>query len=151
MLDKLRRQKLLPFTLLLFTQCLGIVIGTLVNTRVSAARGQAAAPDATPLSIPSPVQLGNEFTKLAKKLEPSVVNITADFTPKEGTAQAKPKARGQQQDEEDDPSATDDSSDLFHRFFRNDPFGGRQVNPRMFRREQSGTGFVVAKVRIPLR
>ncbi len=142
MLDKLRRQKLLPFSLLLFTLCLGIVIGTLVNTHVSAAHGQAAAPDATPLTIPSPVQLGNEFTKLAKKLEPSVVNITAESTPKESAAPAKPKS-GKSQDEDEDPSASGDSgSDLFHRFFRGDPFGGH-ANPRMFRREQSGTGFIV--------
>ncbi len=37
---------------------------------------------AAPLVVPNAVQLGNEFTKLAKKLEPSVVYITADYTPK---------------------------------------------------------------------
>lgn len=141
MLNNLRRQKLLPFTLLLFTLCLGIVIGTLVNTRVSAAH-QSAAPDATPLTIPSPVQLGNEFTKLAHKLEPSVVNITADSTPKEGSAAASPHKKRSDDDEEETP---DDSSDMLRRFFK-DPFGGRSnVNPRLFRREQSGTGFIVDK------
>ena len=80
--DKMRQQKLLSLSLLMFTLAIGIVIGTLVNTGVKAARGQSIAPDASPISIPSPVVLGNEFTKLAKKLEPSVVYITADFTPK---------------------------------------------------------------------
>src|SRR5580692_7637439 len=78
----MRQQKLLSLSLLLVTLTIGIVIGTLVNTGVHAARGQNSSPDASPLVVPNAVQLGNEFTKLAKKLEPSVVYITADFTPK---------------------------------------------------------------------
>ena len=42
--DKMRQQKLLSTTLLLFTLSVGIVIGTLVNTGVNAARGQQVAP-----------------------------------------------------------------------------------------------------------
>src|ERR1700675_3248646 len=79
----MRQQKLLSLSLLLVTLSIGIVIGTLLNTGVHAAKGQVGgASDATPLVVPNAVQLGNEFTKLAKKLEPSVVYITADFTPK---------------------------------------------------------------------
>jgi serine protease Do len=65
--EKMRQQKVLSFGLILVTLAVGIVIGTLVNPKVHAARSQAVAPDATPLVIPDPVQLGNEFTKLAKK------------------------------------------------------------------------------------
>ena len=88
----MRQQKLLSLSLLLVTLAIGIVIGTLVNTGVHAARPQAAAPDAAPLVVPSAVQLGNEFTKLAKRLEPSVVYITADYTPK---VTENPHGRGQ--------------------------------------------------------
>jgi serine protease Do len=138
-LDKLRRQKSLSFMLLLFTLCIGILIGTLINTRVSAARGQSPAPDATPLVIPDPVQLGNEFTKLAQKLGPSVVNITADSTPKtQGTS--LPRATPQP-DEEEEGAEPDPNSDMLRRFF--DRFGNRGINPRLFRREQSGSGFIV--------
>ena len=137
MFNQIRRQRFLSFSLLLFTLSIGIVIGTLLNTRVSAARGQAVAPDATPLKIPNPVELGNEFTKLARKLDPSVVNITAESSPKEVKA---PKGRQQRNDQDDDDEA--EPTDPFHRFFR-DPFGGRGVDPRMFRQEQSGTGFIV--------
>jgi hypothetical protein len=63
--EKMRQQKLLSTTLMLFTLSLGIVIGTLLNTGVHAQRGQAAAPDATPLTIPKATAVGNEFTKLA--------------------------------------------------------------------------------------
>ena len=82
LLEKMRQQKLLSMTLVLFTLSIGIVIGTLVNTGVHAQRSGSAAPDATPLVLPKAAQIGNEFTKLAKMLEPSVVNITADYTPK---------------------------------------------------------------------
>src|SRR5581483_3974184 len=80
-LEWVRRQKLLSLSLVLVTLAIGIMIGTLLNTGVHAARGQAS-PDASPLVVPSPVQLGNEFSKLAKRLEPSVVYITADYMPK---------------------------------------------------------------------
>ena len=133
----MRQQKLLSLSLLLVTLSIGIVIGTLINTGVRAARGQNIAPDASPLVVPNPVQLGNEFTKLAKKLEPSVVYITADFTQK--VAAESPHKRGEQQT----PDSGDEGMDLFKHFFRNGPTGDLPQRP--FRQEQSGTGFVVDK------
>ncbi len=112
--EKMRQQKLLSTTLLLFTLSLGIVIGTLLNTGVHAAKGQNVAPGATPLVIPHAVEAASEFTALAKKLEPSVVNITADFTPKVGEGQ---KRRGPQQDPDEDGNG--DNGDLFRHFFSN--------------------------------
>src|SRR5580700_2323868 len=99
LLDKMRQQKLLSTTLMLFTLSIGIVIGTLVNTGVNAAKAQNIAPDATPLVVPQAVETGNEFSKLAKKISPSVVNITADYTPK--TQITRRHARPQQQDDQD--------------------------------------------------
>jgi hypothetical protein len=50
LLDKLRTQKVLSFTLILFTLSCGIVIGTLVNQGVKAAKNDGTvAPGATPL------------------------------------------------------------------------------------------------------
>ncbi len=100
--DKLRQQKLLSFTLLLFTLSVGIVIGTLLTTGVKAARGQAAAPDATPLVIPPAEQLPSEFTTLAKQVEPSVVNITTDYTPKPESG-ARRRSQPPSQEDEDEP------------------------------------------------
>jgi serine protease Do len=143
-LEKMRQQKLLSMSLLTFTLGIGILIGTLMNTRVHAARGQVAAPDATPLTIPNVAQLGNEFTKLAKKLEPSVVYITADFTPKV-TANPHKRNNSQPQQEEEEQGgggSGDEGPDLFHRFFHNNPGEGGAA-PRAFRQEQSGTGFIV--------
>ncbi len=137
----MRQQKLLSLSLLLVTLSIGIVIGTLVNTGVHAARGQSAAPDASPLVVPSAVQLGNEFTKLAKKLEPSVVYITADFTPK---VAENPHAQGDEEQGDGNGNGGDDGLDLFKKFFRNGP-GGSDLPQRAFKQEQSGTGFIVDK------
>ena len=139
LLKKMRQQKLLSFALLLVTLGIGIMIGTLVNTGARAPRSQAAAPDASPLVVPSVTQLGNEFTKLAKRLEPSVVYITADISQK--TVET-PKRRKGQPGEEENPG-NDDGSDLFRRFFKNGPLGGD--NSPHLRQEQSGTGFIVDK------
>src|SRR5712671_6626940 len=138
LLEKMRQQKLLSTTLLLVTLSIGIVIGTLVNTGVHAQRSGSAAPDATPLDVPKGAQVGNEFTKLAKMLEPSVVNITADYTPKLQEGKNRKKSN-----DDDDDQGDDDSSDLFRRFFGGP--GGGDASPQSQRREQSGTGFVVDK------
>ena len=145
--EKMRQQKVLSFALVLVTLTIGIMIGTLLNPRVHAARSQAAAPDATALVIPDPVLLGNEFTKLAKKLEPSVVYITADFTPKAVSDNPHKQRRSPQtQDDEDSapqqPGSGDEGLDLFKHFFKNGPFS-QDAPQRSFRQEQSGTGFIV--------
>src|SRR5580704_3454716 len=80
--DRVRTQKLLSFTLLLCTLCLGIVIGTLISSEVKAARDSSGAPGATPLVIPNPVELSNAFTQIAKQVEPSVVNISVTYAVK---------------------------------------------------------------------
>src|SRR5689334_11758530 len=87
-LDKMRQQKLLSLSLLIFTLSVGIVIGTLANTGVFAARAaqSVTAPDATPLVIPPANVQPNELSKLAKRLEPSVVNISTDYMPKAAVA-----------------------------------------------------------------
>ncbi|MGA3200894.1 MAG: Do family serine endopeptidase [Bryobacteraceae bacterium] len=129
-------------TLMLFTLSIGIVIGTLVNTGVHAAKEQNVAPDATPLVIPSAVETGNEFSKLAKKISPSVVNITADYTPKEQTTVRRRGAKPNQDDQEGNGN-DDGSAELFRRFF-----GGQApglVPQEEGKHEQSGTGFIVDK------
>jgi serine protease Do len=133
--EKMRQQKLLSTALLLATLGVGIVIGTLINTSAHAQRGQAAAPDATPLVIPRAAAIGNEFTKLARALDPSVVNITAEYTPK--VQQGRNRSQKNQDDEGDD-----DSNDLFRRFFGGP---GDLIPPGPQKREQSGTGFIVDK------
>jgi serine protease Do len=139
--DKMRQKKLFSTTLMLFTLSIGILIGTLVNTQVNAAKGQNVAPDATPLVVPKAVEIGNEFTKLAKKLDPSVVNISVESSGRSTSA-----LRGGQQNQGGD-EGDDDGSDLLRRFFGNRGGGGAGITPNVpqqpQKREATGTGFIV--------
>jgi serine protease Do len=143
----MRQQKLLSTTLMLCTLGIGIVIGTLVNTQVNAAHGQSIAPDATPLVVPPATEASNEFSKLAKKISPSVVNITADYTPKQLTVGRNRRAtprQGEDQEGNGGSGNDDGSTELFRRFFGNQ--APNLVVPQdAGKREQSGTGFIVDK------
>jgi serine protease Do len=141
--EKMRRQKLLSFTLILFTLSIGVVIGTLVSTGVKAAKEQAVAPGATPLTIPNPVQLSSAFSTLAKQLEPSVVNISSTYVQKASGQQLRKKRAPQQQQPEDEDQDDNGMQDFFERFFGN-PFGGPpQIGPR--KSFSLGSGVVVDK------
>lgn len=157
MFERLKHQKVLSVTLLAFTLSVGVLIGTLIDGKVSAANKQSTvAPDATPLQTPAVAQIGNDFTKLAKKLEASVVYITAEsgavppqqsqVRPQQspqGRRRAQPRHQQQQQDDdEEDPSQGGAGSDQMDKFFR---FFGQPGMPDMAPRKhaQSGTGFIV--------
>jgi serine protease Do len=146
--DHLRRQKLLSFTLVLFTLAIGVVIGTLINTGVKAAKDSTVAPGATPLTIPNPVQLQSAFATIAKQVEPSVVNISTTYLPK-APAQARTRRRSTQPDEGDEGDQGDQgdqggTEDFFQRFFGN-PFGNGGTMPQMPQRKgyALGSGVVV--------
>src|SRR5436190_11078266 len=132
--DKIREQKLMSMALMLFTLSVGILIGTLINTQVNAAKDQTA-PDATPLTVPRLSALGNDFTALAKKLEPSVVNITVDVAPAE-------KGSARNSSPEDNP---DEVPEFFKKFFGPDGGAGGQDVPESPKRQASGSGFIVDK------
>jgi len=137
--DKMRQQKLMSVTLMVFTLSIGILIGTLVNTQVHAAKGQAVAPDATPLTIPKAVEIGSDFTKLAKKLQPSVVNIVVEVPAKV----ASTRSRSGSNQEDEGGGGGDDPLDQLRGFFG--PNSPQLVSPEDQRHEQSGTGFIVDK------
>ena len=77
-LSKLREKRLLSTALILATLAIGIVLGSLITGGVSAQRQQSSAPDATPLTVPDPVQMNNTFAQIAKRVSPSVVNINTE-------------------------------------------------------------------------
>ena len=134
--EKVKQQKVLSVTLMVCTLAVGIVIGTLVNTGVRADKGDKPVTDATPLTIPSPVQLSNEFTALVKKMEPAVVNVSTTYEAKKQPAASERKQRRPRN--QDDEEGDDDSFDLF-RFFRGPLPEGM---PRQ-KREGTGSGFIV--------
>jgi serine protease Do len=121
-------------SLALLVVIVGLVAGVLFSqeTRVTKA-SPTGAPDATPLTIPDPVQLSNSFSKLAKELEPCVVQVTSTIEQK--VVQRRSGQRGGQPD----------ADDFFRRFFGGDPFGGgdNQGPQRPFKSQGTGSGFVV--------
>src|SRR5246127_885932 len=102
------------------TLALGILIGTVVSYGVKGKEGQKSS-DATPLTVPSPQQMSNAFSQIAKQLEPSVVNINTESYIKNPR-----RRRGQNPDDEDNGGGMED---FFNKFFggpggQGNPFGG---------------------------
>jgi serine protease Do len=71
----MRRRKIFATLLVIFTLCLGIMIGTMVSGHAQATHDQSAT-GATLLSLPDPVVLSNSFSAISKKIGPAVVNIS---------------------------------------------------------------------------
>jgi serine protease Do len=142
--DKLRTQKFLSFTLVLFTLSIGIVIGTLINSGVKAAKGGQVAPGATPLVIPNPVELSNTFSQIAKQVEPSVVNISTTYEPK---AQTRSTPRGGKRQvtppDDQDQGENGGMDDFFQRFFGGSPFGNGTPDMPQRKGFALGSGVVV--------
>jgi serine protease Do len=138
--QKLKQPKVLSFLLLLCTLAIGIVIGTVINTGVRADKQSSSggAPDATPLNIPPAVPIVTEFTKLAKRVEPSVVYIESDYLPKPGVTAKRGFHHRDDSDEDSESPRHSDPSDMLKKFFGGDEQQG-------LRTEGSGTGFIVDK------
>src|ERR1700683_3526755 len=105
---------------ILATLSVGILIGTVISYGVKGKEGQKS--DATPLALPSPQQMSNTFSQIAKQLEPSVVNINT-----ESTIKNVHRRRGQNPDD-DDSDGGGGMDDLFNHFFGG-PGGGGQAGP----------------------
>ena len=126
----MRRRKLLFFSLILATLAIGVVIGTVINRSVNADK-PGIGPGATAIAIPSPSQLSSEFSRVAKQVEPAVVNINTETIIKAPTTR-RSSPFGNQQEE---------PFDLFERFF-----GGPLEGPRRDMKTRAlGSGFVVDK------
>ncbi|MCW5964984.1 MAG: trypsin-like peptidase domain-containing protein [Bryobacterales bacterium] len=120
-----RKYSLFVVALVLCALAVGIVIGTLLDSDVRAVP-RVAAPDATPLSIPDPVQLSNAFSTLARRVEPAVVNIIT--------------SKGRDQRRRSNRQDPGEEGDSFRRFFE-PPFG----DDGPFRGGSIGSGVVVDK------
>ena len=129
----LGERKLLSATLVLFTLAAGILIGTMISTEVNAAKETPAAPEAKPLVIPDPVPLSNEFSKIAERIRPSVVNIHVEQLPRRAESGRPEQDR-------------DGMEDFFRRFFGlpGGPGGGGENFPGPDRRRPGeGSGVIV--------
>lgn len=133
----------------LATLALGILIGTVVTYGVKGKTIDSS--DAQKLSVPSPQQLSNTFSTVAKTLEPSVVNINTESTIKNPHRNLTPRGRtrpnpnnppgGDDQDQPDQDQQDNPFQDFMDRFFGGQ--GGQDAPQEDMRARSLGSGFIV--------
>jgi len=130
---RLRARRLPSTFAVLVTLAVGILIGTVISYGVKGQETKKAS-DATPLTVPPARQLANQFTDIAKQLEPSVVNINTESTLK------TPRRRGGRGAQPEDPDDQSPFDDFFGRFFGGQG-GGQAQGP--IRERSLGSGVLV--------
>src|ERR1700733_11228539 len=118
--QRLKANRFASTVVILATLSLGILIGTVVSGAVKG-KEQNSSSDATPLKVPSPVQMSNQFSTIARQLEPTVVNINTETNVKNPHGRGMgPGGQGQAPGDQDQGPGGDDSNpfqDFFNRFF----------------------------------
>jgi len=136
--DRSGMSKLLSSGLIVFTLAIGILIGTVVSDGVGAADEEKAlaAPDATPLVVPTPEPLENQFADIVATTRAAVVNIQVETYARKASSGPGGAAPGPSRGEDDG------MEDFFRRFFGmpNAPEGFNTPRPR---RPGEGSGFIV--------
>ena len=113
LVSRMRTQRALSTLVILLTLTVGILIGTVLSR--GGVRGNST-PDGSLLpAMQTPQQLSNTFGQVANAVEPTVVNVSTESTPKVRRRGRVPN-RGQRDNGGDDPF-----QDFFDRFF-----GGQQ-------------------------
>ncbi len=116
---------------------------------MKAAKDDKAAPGATPLVIPNPVELSNTFTQIAKQVEPSVVNISTTYLPKQPQSRSGPNGRRRQQvmppDQGGDQGDNGGMDEFLYRFFGRQSVRRRGAGVSIAKSEALGSGVVVDK------
>ena len=130
--EKSRRRTFLAAALIAATLILGILIGTVVNGKVSAMRAFTfSGTNATPLALPDPIPSSNSFSSIAGRVGPAVVNIATTQVMDRKSARRHRQGQGDQ----DDPS-----EDFFFHFFDGKPDNGQPQTERSL-----GSGVIVDK------
>jgi serine protease Do len=126
-----RRSGVIAVTALFSTMALG--------TALALGGGQDHKPvdssDATPLTVPAPVDLATNFTKIAKEVAPAVVNINTEILPSDKDNQMAQNGQGNGQDQQQ-------MQQFFQRFFGMAP-QQQQENPQAQEERALGSGFIV--------
>src|SRR5437016_6867232 len=133
---RLRANRLAYTLTILVTLTIGILMGTIISYGVKGQESKKAS-DATPLTVPAPQQLSNQFSNISKQLEPSVVNINTESTIKTPQRRRRGAPGGT-------PNGPDDQNpfdDFFDRFFGGP--GGGGAGGGAIRERSLGSGVVV--------
>jgi serine protease Do len=143
--ERLRNHRLTATFAFLATLSVGILAGSILTRSVSGKEQTVDSSDARPLTIPSPVTLSNDFSRIAKEVGPAVVNINTVTLPKQSAAAPRSR-RGQTAPNGDDDQGNSqgDMQDFFNRFFGGQGGqGGDDGEQGGGEREALGSGFVV--------
>ncbi|MGH9515681.1 MAG: Do family serine endopeptidase [Terriglobales bacterium] len=123
----------LGFTaVILLTLTVGILIGTVVSYSVKGQEKEKRSAEATPLTVPSPRQMSNQFSQIAKTLEPAVVNINTESTIKTS------RRRGNNDQDQEGGDQESPFGDFFDKFF-----GGQGGDQGPIRERSLGSGVIV--------
>ena len=142
--QRLKSNRFASTLVILATLSLGILIGTVVSGGVKG-KEQNPSADATPLKVPNPTQLSNQFSQIAKQLEPAVVNINTESTIKNPHRRMMPGNPGNPNDEGPGGDEENPFQDFFDRFFGG-PGGqgqGPDGGPGEMRERSLGSGVIV--------
>jgi serine protease Do len=159
LVERLRLRRLAPTFAILATLSAGILIGSVSAHGVKGSEGQVNSSDATPLKVPDPVELGTQFSKIAKEVGPAVVNISTETLPKAARHRGRvltPQPQGpddDQGDQEDQgqggggqtpqgPGGDQNFQDFFNHFFGGQGQGEAPGEDGQVR-EALGSGFIV--------
>ena len=162
LLRRIKLNRLAPTFVILSTLSAGILIGSVAVHGVKGSENQVNSCDATPLKIPSPTQMGTQFTQIAKEVGPAVVNIYTETLPHERRTRGRsgrgmplqpnnPQGPGDQQGPDDDQQQQQQGpdnnfQDFFNRFFggpgQQGPDDGGGMDGGGVR-ESLGSGFIV--------
>ncbi len=129
--ETMKRNKLLFSVMIFTTLMVGVLVGTMINRSAIAEKLEGSGTPA-PLTIPPPVQLSSEFSKIAKSTEPAVVNISTETIIKNQMRRRSIPNGGDQQD----------PFDYFERFFG---MPGPMQMPERQKSNALGSGFIVDK------
>ena len=115
LLGRLKENRVGFTLLILLTLTVGILVGTIVSYGVKGQEKDRKSAEVAPLNVPSPRQLSNQFSQIAKTLEPAVVNINTESTLKP----SRRRGGGGEGGDEENPFG-----DFFDKFFGQ---GGEQA------------------------
>jgi serine protease Do len=146
-LQRFRIRRLASVFTVLATLSAGILIGSVVAHGVHGQDKTVDSRDATPLTVPNPVDLSTNFTKIAKEVGPAVVNINTEILPKAAHS-SQGQAGAQAQNGDGDDSGGDggqQGQDNGMQDFFNHFFGSPQMhqNPQEQEQRALGSGFIV--------
>lgn len=143
-MTRMRTRRLTLTFALLATLSLGIIAGSIMTRSVSGKEQAIDSSDARPLTVPNPVMMSNEFSKITKQVGPAVVNINTVTLPKQSAARRlQQPRRGQANPNGNDPQNPGDMQDFFNRFFGGGQGGDDSAGPTNSEREALGSGFIV--------